>query len=577
MRTRFRDNSLQLLLVLFIAGFFYAPAISSQHATQITAEHGMVTSSTQYASDIGVQIMKEGGNAIDAAVAVGYALAVTHPAAGNIGGGGFMVLHLDDGSKTAIDYREEAPGKATKTMYQDSAGNVITHLSRVGPKASGVPGVVAGLSYALEKYGTMSRKEVMQPAIDLARDGFIVSDRLAGSLNYHRDYLAKDPVAKKYYVKQDTFRAGDRLELPALANTLQLIAKKGPKAFYRGAIADDIVRTMENLDGLITHKDLENYKVKERQVVHGKYRGYDVYSMPPPSSGGIAVTSILGILEPYPIAKWGHNTAKTVHFKTEAERHVYADRNYFLGDPDYVDMPVDVLTSEIYYRYIRSLISYEATPSSEVDHLSWETVDSLRMYAEHEETTHYSVIDGRGNAVSVTTTLNGSYGAGYAIEGAGFLMNNEMDDFSAKPGVPNMYGLIGAEANSIAPGKRMLSSMSPTIVAKDGEPFLITGSPGGSTIITTTAQIIMNVIDHQMTLGEAVAAPRVHSQWLPDYIFMEAGAISPYDQILLEHAGHRLYVRSAIGEANSVYIAPKTKTRHSGADIQRRGGTTAGY
>jgi len=576
MRMRFPDSVVRcILLVLVIC--VAATAFSAGNTSQITAEHGMVTSSTQYASDIGVQILREGGNAIDAAVGVGYALAVTHPAAGNIGGGGFMVLHLSDGTKTAIDYREEAPGKATKTMYQDSDGNVINHLSRVGPKASGVPGAVAGLSYALEKYGTKPLNEVIQPSIELARDGFIVSERLAGSLNYNRKYLQRDPVAATYYVKQDTFRSGDRLELSALAKTLELISKKGSDAFYEGEIADYIVSTMENLDGLITHKDLKNYTVKEREIIHGTYRGYDVYSMPPPSSGGIAVTSILGILEPYPIEKWGHNIAKTIHFKTEAERHVYADRNYFLGDPDFVDMPVNVLTSENYYSYIRSLISYEATPSREVAHISWDTVDSLRTYAEHEETTHYSVIDQEGNAVAVTTTLNGSYGAGYAIAEAGFLMNNEMDDFSAKPGVPNMYGLIGAEANAVAPGKRMLSSMSPTIVARDGKPILITGSPGGATIITTTAQIIMNVIDYKMPIGEAVAAPRVHSQWFPDYLFYEPGAITPHDRILLEHAGHELRVRGSIGEANSIYIDPESKLRYSGADIERRGGTAAGY
>ena len=564
-------NILVLIFLLVGAG---NPGFAE--AASFPATHGMVTSSTQYASDIGVQILKEGGNAVDAAVAVGFALAVTHPAAGNIGGGGFMVLHLDDGTRTAIDYREEAPGKASKTMYQDEKGNVITQLSRVGPKASGVPGSVAGLCYALEKYGTKTLSSVLDPAIQLARDGFVVSERLAGSLNYHRDYLSQFPDTRKYYVKKDTFRAGDILKLPALANTLELISQKGPAVFYEGKIADQIVQTMQRMGGLISHSDLQNYSVKERTLIHGQYRGYDVYSMPPPSSGGIAVTSILGILEPYPIGKWGHNTAKTVHFKTEAERHVYADRNYFLGDPDFVEMPVDVLTSEPYYAYIRSLMSYQATPSEQVSHISWDAVDSLRTTLEHRETTHFSVIDVNGNAVANTTTLNGSYGAGYSIKGAGFLMNNEMDDFSAKPGVPNMYGLIGAEANSVAPGKRMLSSMSPTIVARNGQPVIITGSPGGSTIITTTAQIIMNVIDHKMSITEAVAAPRVHSQWLPDYLFYESGALSSLAKIQLMHSGHRLYRRGTIGEANSIYIDPDSQLRVSGADIHR-GGTQAGY
>jgi len=549
-------------------------------AKSLTATHGMVTSSTQYASDIGVQVLKDGGNAVDAAVAVAYALAVTHPYAGNIGGGGFMVLYDNNGVATAIDYREEAPAGATKTMYQDDQGNVITQLSRKGPLASGVPGTVAGFSYALEKYGTKPLKELIEPSIALARDGFEVTERLAQSLNNHRDWLLQDSATAVIYAKagNDTFRVGEKIRFPKLAQTLQLIADQGPDAFYRGKIAQQIVATMQKLDGLITLQDLENYTVKERTPIHSNYRGYDIYSMPPPSSGGFAVTGILNILEPYPIGEWGFNTAKTIHFKTEAERHIYADRNYFLGDPDYVDnMPMDVLTSTPYYDYLRSLITYKATPSKEVDHISWDTIDSLRSYVpEHQETTHFSVIDKWGNAVSNTYTLNGAYGAGYVIRGAGFLMNNEMDDFSAKPGVPNMYGLIGAEANSIAPGKRMLSSMSPTIVTENGKPYMIVGSPGGSTIITTTTQVIMNVIDHKMSIAEAVAAPRVHSQWLPDYIFEEPNAISTLDSLYLTHAGHKITTVGSIGEANCLLIDPSTGTIYSGADTQR-GGTATGY
>jgi len=540
-------------------------------------KNGVVTSSSQYASDIGIQVLQAGGNAVDAAVAVAYVLAVTHPAAGNIGGGGFMVLYRATGELTAIDYREEAPGNATTDMYLDDEGQVITNLSRVGPKASGVPGTVAGLSYALEQYGTMPLAELMAPAIRLAGEGFVVSERLARSLNSHREYLSKDMLARYIYVPPDTFQSGGILQLPHLAATLELIADEGPAAFYEGRIADNIVETMEMFGGLITREDLADYQVKERDVIHGTYRGYDIYSMPPPSSGGIAVTGILGILEAFPIADWGLNSAKTVHFKTEAERHIYADRNYFLGDPDFVDMPVDVLTSREYYRYLRSRLTARATPSSAVDHVSWNTTDSLRAWIpEHEETTHFSIIDKDGNAVSNTYTLNGSYGAGYAVVESGFLMNNEMDDFSAKPGVPNMYGLIGAEANAIEPGKRMLSSMSPTIVTRDGQPVLITGTPGGSTIITTTAQIIMNIIDHKMPIQEAVEVPRVHSQWLPDYISMEPNAIDPLDRILLEHAGHTIRERSSIGEANSIYIDPGNGLRYPGADVTR-GGTAAGY
>ncbi len=570
-----RTSSIPGRISLVFSCLIFALTAAGQQSDSF--ENGVVTSSSQYASDIGIEVLREGGNAVDAAVAVAYTLAVTHPAAGNIGGGGFMVLYQKTGVRTAIDYRETAPENATRDMYLDDEGQVITRLSRVGPKASGVPGTVAGLSYALERYGTLPLEILMAPAIQLARDGFVVSERLARSLNSHREYLSKNMLARYIYVPPDTIGSGDILKLPHLAETLELIAEEGPTAFYEGRIADNIVETMQMFGGLITREDLASYQVRERDVIHGVYRGYDMYSMPPPSSGGIAVTGILGILEAFPIAEWGHNSAKTLHFKTEAERHIYADRNYFLGDPDFVDLPVDVFTSPTYYRYLRSLMQSTATPSSAVDHLTWETIDSLQAWIpEHEETTHFSVIDKDGNAVSNTYTLNGAYGAGYAVVESGFLMNNEMDDFSAKPGVPNMYGLIGAEANAIEPGKRMLSSMSPTIVTKDGKPVLITGTPGGSTIITTTAQIIMNVIDHNMPIHEAVAAPRVHSQWLPDYISMEPAAINPLDQVLLQHAGHTIRERSSIGEANSIYIDPGSELRYSGADATR-GGTAAGY
>ncbi len=562
------------LILLLLLLFFYSelPAQS-----QLSARHGMVTSSTQLASDIGVDILKQGGNAVDAAVAVGYALAVTHPSAGNIGGGGFMVLRLADGTTSSIDYREKAPLKASKAMYQDEDGNVMSQLSRVGAMASGVPGTVAGLSMALEEYGTMPLSKVIQPAIDLAKNGFRVSQRLANTLNGRREYLSQDPMTKMIYLKDKPWQPGDILQLTHLARTLELISDEGPEAFYQGDIADNIVETMEMFAGLITHEDLREYQPVRRSVIQGSYQGYKIYSMPPPSSGGIAVTSILGILEPYPLHEWGHNTAKTLHFKTEAERHVYADRNYFLGDPDFVQMPVDVLTSDSYFDYIRNQITSKATGSNQVNHISWDAVDSLRIQvSEHEETTHFSVVDRQGNAVSNTYTLNGSFGAGYSVVGSGFLMNNEMDDFSAKPGVPNMYGLIGAEANAVAPGKRMLSSMTPTIVEKDGKTVLVTGSPGGSTIITTVAQIIMNLVDHEMSIREAVAAPRVHSQWLPDKIYFEPDAISSIDQLILSNAGHELEARNSIGEANSIYINPKNGMKHSGADV-RRGGTVAGY
>ena len=562
-----------LVLFWIILGLFIIPVASDSSP----AKHGMVTSSTQTASDIGLRVLQEGGNAVDAAVAVAYALAVTNPRAGNIGGGGFMVIRLDSGEMTTVDYREIAPGAASRTMFQDEQGNAVTERSREGPLASGVPGTVAGMSYALNRYGTKELSELLAPSIELAREGIPVTSRLSRSLNAHRDYLKQDSVARALFVPSDSFRTGDRFKQPELVSTLQAIVEGGKAAFYEGEIADKIVATMESLGGLITHKDLRRYRPREREPVHGNYRGYDIYSMPPPSSGGITITGILGILEAYPLGKWGYNTAKTLHYKTEAERHIYADRNYFLGDPEFEDMPVDVLTSENYYAYLRTLIGPNATPSSEVDHITWGTVDSLRAgLPEHTETTHFSIVDKAGNVVSNTYTINGSYGAGYAIAGAGFLMNNEMDDFSAKPGVPNRYGLIGAEANAVEPYKRMLSSMSPTIVMKEGKPILATGTPGGSRIITTTAQIIMNIIDHKMPVSEAVAAPRVHSQWLPDAVYYESGALSSETKRILQQKGHTLKERSEIGEANSIYIDPATGLKYSGADTSR-GGTVAEY
>ncbi len=560
-----------------VLGALVTQAIPLIAREPLVTDHGMVTSSTQYASDIGVEVLRDGGNAVDAAVAVAYALAVTKPSAGNIGGGGFMVIRLASGKTTAIDYREIAPGAATTTMFQDADGNVVPERSREGPLASGVPGTVAGLAYALEHYGTRNLGDLIAPSIELAADGISVTEQMASSLNASREYLSQDSVARALFVRTDTFRAGDRLKQPELAWTLRTIARHGRSAFYHGAVADKIVATMGRLDGLITHEDLRAYQPKEREPIHGTYRGHDIYAMPPPSSGGVAVTGILGVLASYPLGKWGHNSAKTIHYKTEAERHIYADRNYFLGDPEFVGMPITVLTSDAYYRYLRLLIGPEATSSEQVDHISWHTVDSLRAAVpEHPETTHFSVVDAKGNVVSNTYTINGSYGAGYAIAGAGFLMNNEMDDFSAKPGVPNMYGLIGAEANAVAPRKRMLSSMSPTIVCKDGRAILATGTPGGSTIITTTAQIIMNIIDHGMPVHKAVAAPRVHSQWLPDVVYYEPAALSPAVHQDLRGRGHTLEERRQIGEANSIFIDPATGRKHSGADVTR-GGTAAGY
>jgi gamma-glutamyltranspeptidase/glutathione hydrolase len=537
----------------------------------VRARHGMVGSTEEHATRVGVEVLRRGGNAIDAAVAVGFALAVTHPSAGNIGGGGLMVIRFADGRTTSIDYREMAPAAATRDMFLDAQGNVVAERSLVGPLAAGVPGSVAGLAHAHRKYGSRPWAELVAPAIALAADGFVVSDALARSLRGAQKLLGRFPESRRVLLRDGVFHEpGDRLVQPELANTLRAIATDGQDGFYRGRVADLLVAEMQRTGGLITKADLEAYAPVERTPVVGTYRGHDIVSMPPVSSGGVALLQALNILEAWPIGEYGHNSSKTMHLVAEATRRVYADRSEWLGDPGFVRVPVAGLTSKKYADALRATIDpARATPSSQV-------TPGQPTAFEPDQTTHYSVIDASGIAVSTTTTINGGYGNGQLVPGAGFLLNNEMDDFSAKPGVPNMFGVTGGKANEIAPGKRMLSSMTPTIVVKDGKPLLVVGSPGGSRIITTVLQVIMNVIDHGMDVQEAVDAPRFHHQWLPDEIRIERRGF-PLDVVRnLEAMGHKVSAQSDMGDVHAIYVDPGTGMRY-GASDPRLDGRTLGH
>ncbi len=538
----------------------------------VRAAHGMVGSSEVHASQAGIEILKAGGNAVDAAVATGFALAVTHPEAGNIGGGGFMVIRLASGKETTIDYREKAPARATRDMFLDGQGNAVNERSRSGPLACGVPGSVAGLALAERKYGRLTLAKVMAPAIALARDGFIVSRSLADSLRRAQPRLSKFPASLKAFYKDDgsPLGEGDRLVQPDLARTLSLIASQGPRAFYRGAIADLVAREMATSGGLITKADLAAYRPAERAPVTGTYHGYRVVSMPPPSSGGVGLLELLNILEPYPVSEYGANTAPTMHLMIEAERRVYADRAQWLGDPDFFKVPVKGLISKTYAGRLRASIDQShATPSADV------RAGTPRDF-ESTETTHYSVVDTEGSAVSTTTTLNGGFGNAEMVAGAGFLLNNEMDDFSARPNSPNMFGLLGGEANAVAPGKRMLSSMTPTIVTRDGRTVLVLGSPGGSQIITTVLQVLLDVVDFKMNVQEAVDAPRFHHQWSPDVVSMEKDRFAPDLLSALGALGHTTKSATPMGEVYAIAVDPASGER-TGASDPRADGATVGY
>ncbi|WP_186474593.1 gamma-glutamyltransferase [Psychrobacter sp. KCTC 72983] len=529
-------------------------AIYSEDAIHhpVWAKNGMVATQEALASDIGLQILKDGGNAVDAGVAVGFALAVTLPRAGNIGGGGFMMIYDAKQDKTvALDYREKAPGSASRDMYLDDEGNAVSDLSRYHGLAVGVPGTVAGLLKALEEHGTMSREQVMAPAIALAEDGIEVTAGLSESLTALSDRLQKWPSTKKVFFKPDgsAYQPGERLKQPELARSLKRIAVQGADGFYKGKTARDIVKAVNEAGGSMSLQDLADYEAIARVPVKGDYRGYEIVSMPPPSSGGIHIIEILNILEGYPLGDYGQNSAQTIHLMAEAMQLAYADRAEHLGDSDFIDVPTSGLTSQAYADKLRTLIDpNKATPAATIK------ANNPLPY-ESDQTTHFSIVDKDGNAIANTYTLNFSYGTGLVADGTGILLNNEMDDFSAKPGVPNGYGLIGGDANAVEANKRPLSSMSPTLVFKDNKPYIVTGSPGGSRIITTVTQIISNVIDHDMNIAEATHAPRIHDQWLPDEIRIEK-ALNVDTVKKLESMGHTVSPKSAMGSTQSIMLTP---------------------
>lgn len=508
----------------------------------VYGKKGMVASEQGLATQVGLDILKQGGNAIDAAVAVGFALAVVLPNAGNIGGGGFMVLHDDKtGKDVAIDFREIAPAKASRDMYLDSQGNVIDGKSLFTHDASGVPGTVAGMEYALKKWGTMPLSKVLEPAIKLADKGFIVSDVLAQTLKEEKSTLGKWSASKAIFFKNgEPLKSGDLLVQKDLAKSLRLIAKQGAKAFYQGEIATKIAKEMQSHGGTMTLEDLKAYKVVERQPIIGDYRGYKVVTMPPPSSGGVHLIEILNMLEHYPIKEDGVNSAKNIHHMAESMKLAYADRSEYLGDPDFVKIPVTGLISKAYANErVKTIDDNKARLSSNIK-------PGKPQPYESDQTTHFSVMDKAGNAVAVTYTLNLNFGSGIVVEGTGILLNNEMDDFSVKPGVPNAFGLVGGAANAIEAKKRPLSSMTPTIVMKNNKPWLVTGSPGGARIITTVLQSVVNTIDHEMNPAEAIITPRVHHQWLPDELRVEEG-ISPDTIKLLQDKGHKVVTKAPMG------------------------------
>lgn len=508
----------------------------------VYGKNGMVASEQGLATQVGLDILKQGGNAIDAAVAVGFALAVVLPNAGNIGGGGFMVLHDDKtGKDVAIDFREIAPAKASRDMYLDNQGKVIDGKSLFTHDASGVPGTVAGMEYALKKWGTMPLSKVLEPAIKLADKGFIVSDVLAQTLKEEKSTLGKWSASKAIFFKNgEPLKSGDLLVQKDLAKSLRLIAKQGAKAFYQGEIATKIAKEMQSHGGTMTLEDLKAYKVVERQPIIGDYRGYKVVTMPPPSSGGVHLIEILNMLEHYPIKEDGVNSAKNIHHMAESMKLAYADRSEYLGDPDFVKIPVTGLTSKAYANeLVKTIDDNKARLSSDIK-------PGKPQPYESDQTTHFSIIDKAGNAVAVTYTLNLNFGSGIVVEGTGILLNNEMDDFSVKPGVPNAFGLVGGTANAIEAKKRPLSSMTPTIVMKNNKPWLVTGSPGGARIITTVLQSVVNTIDHEMNPAEAIITPRVHHQWLPDELRVEEG-ISPDTIKLLQDKGHKVVTKAPMG------------------------------
>ncbi|MFH5884937.1 gamma-glutamyltransferase [Halalkalibaculum sp. DA3122] len=561
---------LQLLLSFFLLSLLFVKPTHAQIGWTKSYEQGTVVAAEQKAADIGRQILEEGGNAVDAAVAVQFALAVTLPRAGNIGGGGFMVLHLAGGTTRALDFREVAPDRASRDMFIRN-GEYQPDLSRRSILASGVPGVVDGMIKATERYGRLPLEAVIRPAITLAREGYALSWTQAQTLNNHASSFKQYQGSRRYFTKQSgrPFAEGDRFVQKDLAQTLDRIARFGREGFYSGRTADMIVREMNRHGGLITHRDLKNYQSTWRDPVETHFRGYDLHIMPPPSSGSIAIAQILNMVDNYPLRELGFNSTDYIHLLTEAMRRAFADRAHFLGDPDFVDIPVSQLISRSYSdRRMQSFDPMQATESDNIDHGS---IPGFRS----SETTHYSIVDDEGNAVAVTTTLNGSFGSKISVDGAGFLLNNEMDDFTAEPGEPNMFGLVQGKANAIEPGKRMLSSMSPSIVTQKGEIRMMLGAAGGPRIITAILQNFLNIAVFGMNAQQALSAPRFHHQWLPDQLFYEPYGLTRDTREELVKKGHRLTTRDTIGRSHIIYV-DETGIRHGAAD-PRGDGYVSGY
>lgn len=536
----------------------------------VVANNGMVATEQELASRIGLDILKAGGNAVDAAVGIGFALAVALPNAGNLGGGGFMMVHdAKTGKSVALDFREVAPLKATRNMYLDDKGNVINGKSLYTHYAVGVPGTVAGMEHALKKWGTMPLDKVIAPSIALAEKGFPVSETLAKILRQEQKNMGKWPATTEIFWKDGApLKRGDLLVQKDLGQSMRLIAQQGAKAFYEGTIAQKIAAEMAPHAGAVTLQDLREYKVAEREPVRGTYRGHEVVTMPPPSSGGTHLVQILNMLEQWPLAQWGQNSAQTLHHMAESSKLAYADRSEYLGDPDFVKIPLKGLTSKRYAESLaKSIDPNRARPAKEIK-------PGQPQPYESDQTTHYSVVDKAGNAVAVTYTLNTNFGSGIVAKGTGILLNNEMDDFSAKPGVANAYGLVGGDANAVAAKKRPLSSMTPTLVLKDGKPTLVTGSPGGARIITTVLQTVVNTIDFGNNPAEAAAAPRVHHQWTPDELRVEKG-LSPDTLALLKQRGHNIAVKPSMGRTQTIQI--RNGMLYGYSDPRNPDGQTLGY